>query len=261
LKELREVLLRTINEAGDVLMHYYGNLERVETKSGEIDLITEADCRSEETIIAGIRRTFPEHQILAEESGARAPRSSEFRWVIDPLDGTTNYAHTFPAFCISIGVERADSIVLGAVYNPYHRELFFAERGGGAFLNEKPIHVSQTGDLSQSLVVTGFAYDRRERADYYLRFFRAFMMRCHGVRRMGSAALDMCFVACGRLEGYWEENLKPWDTAAGWLIVEEAGGRVSDYSGEKFAIEKKQILATNGLIHNEMREVLASCLK
>lgn len=261
MKELREVLLRTIYEAGNVLMHYYGNLEHVETKSGEIDLITEADHRSEEIIIEGIRKAFPDHHILAEESGLSVHHVSEFRWVIDPLDGTTNYAHTFPAFCISIGVEHAGRIILGAVYNPYYRELFFAERGGGAFLNEKPIHVSQTRDLSQSLVVTGFAYDRRERADYYLRFFRAFMMRCHGVRRIGSAALDMCFVACGRVEGYWEENLKPWDTAAGWLIVEEAGGRVSDYSGGKFAIEKKQLLATNGIIHDEMREVIALCLK
>lgn len=260
MNNLRNVLLDITRRAGDVLMSYYGKLEHIRTKSGEIDLVTEADHHSEETIIGMIRQSFPDHQILAEESGLNAPRSSEMRWVIDPLDGTTNFAHSFPAFCVSIGLEQAGRMILGAVYNPYYKELFSAGRGEGAFLNDQPIHVSQVSELNKSLLTTGFAYDRRERADYYLKFFKAFMMRCHGVRRVGAAALDMCAVACGRIEGYWEENLKPWDTAAGWLIVEEAGGRVSDLTGGNFAIERKELLATNGFIHEEMTTIMSSLL-
>ena len=260
MNNLRKVLLDTIRYAGDVLMSYYGRLEHIQTKTGEIDLVTEADHHSEKTIIGAIRQNFPEHRILAEESGMNASGSSEVRWVIDPLDGTTNFAHSFPAFCVSIGVEQAGRMILGAVYNPYYKELFSAGRGEGAFLNERQIRVSQIKELNTSLLTTGFAYDRRERADYYLNFFKTFMMRCHGVRRVGAAALDMCSVACGRIEGYWEENLKPWDTAAGWLIVEEAGGRVSDFTGGRFSIDKKQLLATNNFIHKEMTQIMSSLL-
>ena len=255
--QIEKVLLRVTHSAGEILMNYYGRLENIDTKTKDIDLVTVADHKSEEFIIGELQKAFPTHDIISEETGGRANPSSEFRWVIDPLDGTTNFAHSYPAFCVSIGIQKNGQSFMGAVYNPYYDEFFFAERDKGAFLNQKPITVSKTREISKSLLLTGFAYDRRERADHYLRLFRALMMRCHGVRRAGAAALDICSVACGRAEGYWEENLKPWDTAAGWLILEEAGGQVSDFKGKSFAIEKKQILATNGKIHEQMIAVLS----
>jgi myo-inositol-1(or 4)-monophosphatase len=255
LNTMKKTLLRITRGAGAILMKYYGNLDNYDTKSREIDIVTVADKESEDYIIKEIIKKYPDHNILAEESGSGKKQESIFRWVIDPVDGTTNFAHTFPAFCVSIGIQEGDKTVLAAVYNPYYNEMFFAEKGKGAFLNDHSIHVSRTKNLNKSIVITGFAYDRREKADYYLNYYKAFMMRCHGIRRTGSAALDMCSVACGRAEAYYEENLKPWDTCAGWLIVEEAGGMVSDYSNRDFKIEKKQLLATNGLVHESMVEV------
>lgn len=255
---LKNALIDIIKNSGDILLRHYGKLDHIETKSGSIDLVTAADREAEEYIIGQIRSHFPEHGILAEESGGDSADSSEFRWVIDPLDGTTNFAHSCPLFCTSIGVQKGRETITAAVYNPYYRELFFAEKKAGAFLNQKKISVSGVDSLGKSLVTTGFAYDRRERADHYMEIFKDFMMRCHGVRRMGAAALDLCSVACGRCEGYWEENLKPWDTAAGFLILEEAGGRVTDFSGAPFRIEKKGILATNGFIHSDMMDVLST---
>jgi len=259
METIRKYLFDLSYRAGETLMKYYGKLEEIDTKSGEIDLVTVADRKSEEIIIKGIRKAFPDHNILAEESGESSERSSDFFWVIDPLDGTTNFAHSYPIFSTSIAVQKKDKILMGIVYNPYYKELFYGERGRGAFLNNRPIHVSDTVELKRSMLLTGFAYDRRARARLYLERFKAFMDVCHGVRRAGSAALDICSVACGRAEGYWEENLKPWDTAAGCVILEEAGGKVSDFSGAPFSIRKTQFLATNGLIHQEMLGVLKKC--
>mgnify|MGYP006277860373 CR=1 FL=1 len=239
-------------------MGHYGRLSSFDTKSGEIDLVTAADREAENAVISAIRTTYPDQNILAEESGGDGSESSGMRWVIDPLDGTTNFAHSFPVFCTSIGLQKDAVTLMGVVYNPFYDEMFFAEQGKGAFLNNRKISVSRNDTLSKSLVTTGFAYDRRERADELLVHYKNFMMRCHGVRRVGAAALDLCSVACGRVDGYWEANLKPWDTAAGWLIVEEAGGKVTDYSGNVFNIEKKEVLASNGLIHKQMSEVIKS---
>ncbi len=258
MKTIKELLLEAAHSAGAILMKHYGNLQRIDTKARETDLVTIADRESEAFIINQIHAAFPHHNVLAEESGISAPQTSEFRWVIDPLDGTTNFAHTYPVFCVSIGVEQAGEMVLGAVYNPYYEEFFFAEKEKGAFLNDRPIHVSKTPSLAKSLILTGFYYDRRERAEHYLKPFRAFMERCHGIRRSGAAALDLCAIASGRADGFWEESLSPWDTAAGWLIIEEAGGRVTDFSGAPFAIEKKQIIATNALVHKQMLDVFAA---
>jgi len=257
-EQLRRFLFETTQRAGTILKNRLGRVEQISTKTGEIDLVTIADRESEELIKSAIREEYPDHSILAEESGGEYPNDSEYLWVIDPLDGTTNFAHSFPVFSVSIALQREGKTILGAVYNPLYEEFFFAERSGGSFFNDRPIRVSKVKTLDQSLLVTGFSYDRRERADHYLGIFKAFMMRCHGVRRLGSAALDFCSVACGRLEGYWEENLKPWDTAAGWLILEEAGGCVTDFSGGPYSIDKKQVLATNGHIHEEVLGVFQS---
>lgn len=257
LDNLRKVLNQAVFEAGDILLKYFGEIERID-KKGEVDLLTVADKESENKIIEIIKAEFPSHQILAEESGQSVKSVNErYRWIIDPLDGTTNYAHKFPVFAVSIGVEFKGEIVLGGVYNPCSKEYFVAEKESGATLNGNPIKVSQTSSLDRSLIVTGFPYDRRSHADYYLRYYKEFMMRTHGVRRVGAAALDLCFVAAGRMDGFWEEKLHPWDTAAGYLIVIEAGGRVTDFWGQPYSPFKKQILATNGRIHNEMLEVFA----
>jgi len=256
MEKMRDTIRTAALKAGEILMRHYGRIESIETKSADIDLVTIADRESEEAVISIIREAFPDHAILAEESGGGGGNAG-YQWVIDPLDGTTNYAHSFPAFCVSIGVMKENRPVLASVFNPYYNEYFHAERGKGAFLNDRRIHASAVSDLSRALLVTGFAYDRRDKADHLMRRYRDFMMCCHDVRRVGAAALDLCSVACGRLDGYWEENLKPWDTAAGWLILEEAGGRVTDFSGGEFRIEKKQLLATNSLIHDEMIKILS----
>lgn len=256
--DLMQVVQEALDVSSDVLMKYYGVLESVEQK-GAIDLVTVADRESEERIKEVIRGAFPHHQILAEESGEDyAGRASDYRWIVDPLDGTTNFSHTFPLFSISIAVERNGSIVAAGVENPFYHERFLAEQGAGATLNGRRIAVSSTASLSHSLIVTGFPYDRRERLEHYLAYWSEFLMRVHGVLRLGSAALDLCSVAAGRLDGFWEEKLNPWDTAAGWLIVEEAGGRVTNFSGGRFSPYRPELLATNGRIHPECLEVLQS---
>jgi len=217
--------------------------------------VTEADKEAEAAIIASIRRAFPEHAILAEESGA-SEQKSEHRWIIDPLDGTTNFAHGFPAFCVSIAYEHRGRVQYGVVFDALHKDLFTARRGKGAQLNGQPIHVSKAKTLATSLLATGFAYDRRERRRFYLAFWEDMMTRVEGVRRAGSAALDLASVACGRLDGFWEFGLKPWDVAAGSLLVTEAGGTVTNMDGTPLDIAGAQILATNKLIHREMAQVL-----
>ncbi len=240
-------------EAGEILNHYASRDKRVELK-GRANLVTVADRESEELIVRKIRARYPDHGILAEESGllAASPGTSSDRWIIDPLDGTTNYAHQFPMYSVSIGFERGGEMLCGAVYDPVRDEMFTGSCRGGAFLNGEPISVSDVSRLSDGLLLTGFPYEFREKVGWALGLFRSFLVESQAVRRAGSAALDLCYIASGRCDGFWELDLQPWDTAAGSLIVEEAGGRVTDFSGKAFRVESKEILASNGQIQNEM---------
>jgi myo-inositol-1(or 4)-monophosphatase len=249
------VALRAARAAGRIHLQRLSRI-KVTRKTNAIDLVTEADRESEQAVIRTLNRAFPEHAILAEESGANA-RLSEHRWIIDPLDGTTNFAHGFPMFCVSIAYERRGRVELAVVFDALKRELFVAVHGRGARLNARPIHVSATPSLDLSLLATGFPYDRRERRNFYFTFWEAFMMRTHGVRRTGSAALDMCYVACGRVDAFWEFGLRPWDVAAGALIVAEAGGRVTNLDGSMLDLDARKILASNGRLHRAMRETIA----
>ena len=254
LKRIQEVAEATARQAGEYIYSRVGRLREVSHKSGINDLVTDVDKGSESIIIERIRESFPDHSILAEESGEDSS-GSVFRWVIDPLDGTTNYTHSFPFFCVSIGVFRAGEIEIGVVYDPCRDELFTASKGSGAFLNGAKINVSGRQTLSDSMIATGFAYNV-ETKKANLVHFGTILETAQSVRRAGSAALDLCYVACGRFDGFWELGLHPWDTAAGQLIVTEAGGKVTDMSGEVFDIFKKDIIATNGNIHSEMVDLL-----
>jgi len=259
LDHIEQVAREAHQAGGRILRRHFRRLTRIDFKGrNTTDLLTVADNESESAILAAIHRHFPDHAILAEESGAKEPHKDRTpaRWIIDPLDGTTNYSHGLSIYSISIAVEHEGEIVLGSVSNPQTGEFFLARRGGGATLNGCPMHVSSTPTLETSLVVTGFPYDSRERADRYLAFWRAIMMRAHGLRRIGSAALDMCYVAAGIFDAYYEESLNPWDWSAGMLIVREAGGQVTDYAGRPFEPHFKQCLATNGLVHAEMLQIL-----
>jgi myo-inositol-1(or 4)-monophosphatase len=237
--------------AGAVIRDNWQRVHDIEYKSA-IDLVTATDRASEEAIVAHLAKRYPGHSILAEEATAIVAPGSVYRWIVDPLDGTTNFAHSFPHVAISIALEREKEIVLGLVYDPIRDEGFSAMKGEGALLNDKPIRVSKAGELDKALLATGFPYDHREDPDYYLKYFRSLTRRAQGIRRAGSAALDLCYVAAGRLDGFWELKLKPWDIAAGALIVVEAGGIVSNFSGGPFSIDGEETLASNGLIHGEM---------
>ena len=248
-------------EAGSVALRArFGALKDGDiANKGEIDLVTIADRESEAAVLAILRSRHPEHAVLAEESGGDRGRRDGGRFIVDPLDGTTNFSHGVPLVSVSIALEVDGVIVAGGVESPILGERFLAERGSGATLNGRRIAVSRTPALERALLVTGFPYDRRARIDHYLAPFRAFMMRAQGVLRLGSAALDLASVACGRLDAFWEEGLGPWDTAAGMLLVEEAGGRVSDYRGGPFSPFGRETLASNGSIHVACVEVLAGC--
>jgi len=236
-------------EAGALLMQHFDQHIKIEYK-GEADLVTIADRKSEALIRQRIREQFPGHDILGEEEGFR-DTGSEYRWYVDPLDGTTNFAHGFPVFCVSMGLQRGHEMIAGVCYDPTRDELFAAEKGQGAYLNDMPIHVSQVAKLVESLLATGFpSHKRHKNPNIY--FYHQITLRTHGVRRAGSAALDLCSVACGRFDGFWEFNLKSWDTAAGVLIVEEAGGRVTDFSAGEFQLNSRETLASNGLIHDAL---------
>jgi myo-inositol-1(or 4)-monophosphatase len=228
---------------------------KVERK-GEIDLVTEVDLACEEAIINVIREAYPAHIALAEEKGKQGDGASPFLWVIDPLDGTTNYSHGFPFYCASVALSRGGDVLVGAVYDPVRGEMFHAVRGGGAFLNGERIRVSGIGDMISALLATGFPYSIKTTARNNLKEFAEFAMRSQAVRRPGAAALDLCYVACGRLEGFWEFHLKPWDTAGGALIVIEAGGKVTHSNGAALDIYRSDIVASNGLIHAEMLEII-----
>ena len=256
LKPIRAVALQAATQAGDVLRSHFGNLTDIR-KKGVIDLVTEADLASEWEIISTIREAYPDHGILAEESG-EVGSSSSARWIIDPLDGTTNFAHGLGIFSVSIAFALEGELQVGVVYNPVSGELFEAEAGSGAFLNGRRIAVSRHDRLEESLLVTGSPYCLRETLSPLVDRFSLVLAKAQGVRRLGSAALDLCFVACGRFDGFWEEHLKPWDTAAGTLILREAGGIVTDFSNSPFEVRMQEILATNGKIHAETLGLLAS---
>jgi len=255
LHQLKITLRAACDGAAEILMGHFGNLKEISHK-GEIDLVTIADREAERVAIETIRADFAEHSILAEETGVDAGMEEGFRWIIDPLDGTTNFAHSLPVFSVSIGLEHHGRMLLGMVKAPALGETFFAERGQGATLNGKAIHVSKVADLRQALTATGFAYDRHERAHYYLKYVAEMMQRAQGIRRAGSASLDLCSVACGRIDVYWEENIQPWDIAAGMLIAEEAGARVTNYRGGMMRLSERQIVASNGLVHDAAVAVL-----
>jgi myo-inositol-1(or 4)-monophosphatase len=250
--------IQTARDAGRILSDRFGRALQISSK-GVIDLVTEADLAAEKLIVERIKSYYPRHAVLAEESGATAGAAgdrSEWKWIIDPLDGTTNYAHAYPCFCVSIALERDGTLELGVVYDPTRDEVFAAERGQGATLNGLPIRVSGVDELNSAMLCTGFPYDVRERGDF-ARHFHNFIMHAQAVRRDGSAALDLAYVACGRFDGFWEEGLRPWDVAAGVLLVAEAGGRVSYYDGSPFNIYSPPIVASNGLVHDAMMRVLA----
>jgi myo-inositol-1(or 4)-monophosphatase len=243
-------------EAGELVLRYHISRDFQVSKKGPINLVTEADVAAEQIIVNRIREAFPNHQVLAEEQGA-IEGDADFRWLIDPLDGTTNYAHGYPMFCVSIGLEVKGEVELGVIYNPVSRELFTARRGQGAYLNDVRIQVSEVETLVDSLLVTGFSYDRDE-IQKNLRLFEKVMMEARAVRRDGSAAMDMCAVACGRFDGFWEISLQPWDVAAGKVIVEEAGGCVTAFDGSPCTVYDRELLASNGRLHQALSEVLLS---
>jgi myo-inositol-1(or 4)-monophosphatase len=251
---MKNLLTRVVHEAGKVLMEKFERGIRVEFK-GDYDLVTEADRMSEALIVKLISEQFPDHDILAEESDYGRPQS-EYRWIIDPLDGTTNYAHGFPWFAVSVALEVSGRLELGAVYNPYVGELYLAERRAGAFLNDRRLSVSKIDSLERALLATGFAYDHKQcRANNY-DHFNHFQKAAQACRRPGVASLDLASVAAGRFDGFWEMKLKPWDLAAGVLLVEEAGGMVSDFDGHSMGLDCMECLASNRLIHDEMQAIL-----
>lgn len=255
LNEAVEVAQNAARRAGAIQTERLHTSFKVERK-GEIDLVTEVDLACEEAIINVIRGTYPAHIVLAEEKGRQGDGDSPYLWVIDPLDGTTNYSHGFPFYCASVALTRGGVALAGAVYDPTRDEMFHAVRGGGAFLNGERIGVSRIGDMISALLATGFPYSIKTTDRNNLKEFAAFAMRAQAIRRPGAAALDLCYVACGRMEGFWEFHLKPWDMAAGALIVTEAGGKVTQSNGSPLDLYKPDIVVSNGLLHEAMLETL-----
>ena len=252
-KDYLEAAIEIAQEAGKILREEFARPPHISYK-GDVDLVTQADGRSERAIVARLQKYFPDHAVAAEEGTGRDTASSEFRWHVDPLDGTTNFAHGYPCFSVSIALAQRDTLLAAVVCNPIYHELFAAGLGEGATLNGKRIRVSKNATITTSLLCTGFpVHDRQSSPN--LQFYGDFTMRSHGVRRDGSAALDLACVAAGRFDGFWEFGLKPWDTAAGVLLIEEAGGKVTDFAGQPYCLGGPMILATNGLIHEEMRAV------
>ncbi|MCX6136341.1 MAG: inositol monophosphatase family protein [Ignavibacteriales bacterium] len=255
-----QTAIEASREAGAYLVSHLGKIKTIERKKGqETNLVTEIDKESERMIVSRIHASYPEHAILGEEGG-RLDTDSEYCWVIDPLDGTTNYTHSFPIFSVSIGIQHRGKLIGGVVFDPIADELFSAEEGSGSFLNGTRLHVSETDTLINSLLVTGFPYNVRENPFNVVQHFQQFLMEAQGVRRLGSAALDLCYVAAGRLDGYWEVTLQPWDKAAGIVIVQEAGGTVTDFHGKPTNFQNPNTLASNGKIHSLMLAVIEKSL-
>jgi myo-inositol-1(or 4)-monophosphatase len=254
MESFEQAAILAAKKAGLLLKRRLGWKRQVKYK-GVVNLVTEMDLLAEKVIVSEIRKRYPDHSLLAEEK-TDLRGDSPYRWVIDPLDGTTNYAHGYPVFSVSIALEKAGEVILGVVYDPTRDELFVGKKGKGARLNGRKIHVSSTPKLSECLLATGFPYDIRETAADNFDHFRNFALRAHAVRRAGSAALDLCYVAAGRFDGFWEMKLGPWDLAAGSLMVREAGGKVTDFLGTPLVLDGKYVLASNGKIHREMIQLL-----
>jgi len=252
-------VIQISKEAGEIIREGFGKNFLIEYKTNLSNLVTEIDKKSETAIINFIRKEFPNHAVLAEESGEHKT-SSEYLWVIDPLDGTSNFAHGLPIFAVSIGVQKNGETICGVVYDVMRDEIYSSEKGSGSFRNGQRLQVSTNDDLRKSMLVTGFPYDITENPDYAIERFIAFLKSARAVRRLGSAAIDMCYVAAGVFDGFWEVYLHPWDVCAGKLLVEEAGGMVTDFDGTPMNIFNEQILASNGKVHPEMLRVLNSVL-
>jgi myo-inositol-1(or 4)-monophosphatase len=249
-----DVAIETAREAGAILLAEFDRPVNISYK-GDVDIVTQADKRSEQAIVARLRSHFPKHAIVAEEGGGNES-DSPFRWHVDPLDGTTNFAHGYPCFCVSLGLEQAGEMIAGVIFQPVTGELFTAARGEGAYLNQKKIEVSRIEKLATSLLSTGFPSVKRAQ-NPNIHYYWDFTLRSHGVRRDGSAAMDLAAVACGRFEGFWEFGLHPWDTAAGILLVREAGGVVSQFNGQPYRLGDRELMASNGRVHEEMKQVAA----
>lgn len=249
---MREFAINTARQAGQILRRHYNTGLQANVKSSEIDLVTQADLESEQFILDAIRRTYPHHAILAEESGSSGEPARGYQWLVDPLDGTTNFAHAFPVFAVVLALLDRGRPVLAVTYDPLRDELFVAERGQGTTLNGHPVRVSKTARLRQALIATGFSYLRDRIDENNLLEFSWVMPHVQGIRRPGAAALDLAYVACGRLDGYWEYHLNPWDWLGGALLVEEAGGRANDLDGGPVGLATKHLIASNGLIHQEL---------
>ncbi len=254
--KIKTTLLKAAFESGEILKTYFEKEFEIDSKEIISNLVTEVDKKSEAKIIEIIKSDFPGHNILSEEIGALDSRDN-VKWIIDPIDGTINYAHSIPLCCVSIGVEIEGSVETGIVYNPLSGEKFFAEKGKGAFLNDRPIKVSNESNIKKSLLVTGFPYDTSGNPNKPVEVFAKFVNGDIPIRRLGSAALDLCWTACGRFDGFWEYSLNPWDTAAAYLILKEAGGKITDFKGDEYSIYGKEILGTNGLIHDDMLNVIS----
>jgi len=254
---MKNTLLKALHESSAILKEYFDKDFIIESKDIVSNLVTEVDKSSEAKIIDIIRKEYPDHNILSEEIGA-LNTASDVKWIIDPIDGTINYAHHIPICCISIGVEVAGEIVMGGIYNPFSNELFFAEKGKGAYFNDKRINVSKETSFAKSLLVTGFPYNTSGNQNKPVEVFAAIVNKDIPVRRLGSAALDICWTACGRFDGFWEYNLHAWDVAAGYIILTEAGGIVTDFKGGKYSVYNKEILASNGKIHQDMLDIIES---
>jgi myo-inositol-1(or 4)-monophosphatase len=252
---LKNTLIEATHAGAAEILRFFNGDFKISNKEGVNNLVTEADHASEKAILAVIKSNFPEHQILAEETG-EIKQDSVYKWIIDPIDGTVNFAHGIPLNCVSIAIEKDGEIIMGAVYNPHMNEFYFAEKGKGATLNDKPIQVSEETQTIKACLVTGFPYTYINMPNGPLEIFERFIRKGVPVRRLGSAAIDLCWVAAGRVDGFYEHKLEPWDSAAGYLIVEEAGGKVTDFNGDKFSVYQHRVLATNGKIHEEMLGVI-----
>ena len=256
---LKNTLIKAIRAGAAELSRFINTTFTISNKEGINNLVTEADHASEKAILDVIKESFPEHHILSEEVG-EIVMDSNYKWIIDPIDGTVNFAHGIPLCCVSIAVEHEGQMILGAVYNPSYNEMYIAEKNKGATLNEKSIRVSEKGTVLSSCLVTGFPYTYLDIPNGPIEIFSRLIRKGIPVRRLGSAAIDLCWVACGRFDGFYEHKLQAWDSAAGFLIVEEAGGKVTDFKGERYSPYQPHILATNGRIHEEMLEVLSGKL-
>ncbi|HXB91276.1 MAG TPA: inositol monophosphatase family protein [Puia sp.] len=252
---LKSTLIRAAEAGATVMQHYFQGEFKISNKEGINNLVTEADHASEKAIFEVIKNDFPDHYILSEEAG-EIVMDSTYKWIIDPIDGTVNFAHGLPLCCVSIGLEQEGEMILGAVYNPFINEFFFAQKGYGATLNDKLIRVSEETDVQKSCLVTGFPYTYLDQPNGPLEVFSRLIRSGVPVRRLGSAAMDLCWVAAGRFDGFYEHKLQAWDSAAGFLIVEEAGGRVSDFTGKQYSPYQPHICATNGKIHDELLKVV-----